>query len=290
VTAPDHARCQAEIAYLRELHLEDRRRWFEDYAMMKDACRERDALRVKLETMTEERNHWRARVEVIEIKRVTRCDQLEQERDRAIAALVALRTREDERRCAPDVKKADTIGGYNTFLKDQQAAPGEATVTLAQFNEGYELLHDMVPIAQVTPLTPDTYCPGGNTALRDAIARTINATGKKLAAMAPADRPERVLFLIITDGLENASTDFTQAQVAEMIHHQREVYKWDFVFLGADESVIAQAPSIGIAAAHVAVYTATSRGTNDLYANASIGTRAYRGGQSLESLVSHLKK
>src|SRR5512138_1904469 len=115
-----------------------------------------------------------------------------------------------------------TIAGFNKFLAEQKQAPGEATLTLAQFDDIYEVVHRAANLNSVEPLTEKTYAPRNTTALLDAIGKTINETGGRLAAMAEDERPERVIFVIITDGLENASQEFTVERVNEMIAHQRD--------------------------------------------------------------------
>jgi len=176
------------------------------------------------------------------------------------------------------VVKPDTIGGFNTFLKDQKAAPGEARLTLAQFDTEYEIVHDGKPIGDVPDLNDSTFVPRGNTALLDAIGRTINATGKRLSDMPEADRPAKVVFVIITDGQENSSREFTVGKVNEMISHQRNVYGWQFIFLGANQDAIATAAAYGIAKGSSLTYAANSVGTQALFASASSNVRTFRAG------------
>ncbi len=143
---------------------------------------------------------------------------------------------------------SDTIGGFNRFLEEQQQAPGRATMTLVQFDHEYEPLLVVAPLSEARPLSPRTYRPRGSTALLDAIGRAIDETGQSLAAMNEPDRPSTVLFVILTDGQENASRVFTRERVFDMISHQRAQYQWQFVFLGANQDAIAEASHLGIAA------------------------------------------
>jgi len=111
----------------------------------------------------------------------------------------------------------DAIGGFKTFLAEHQKLPGEALLTLVQFNDGYEVVHDGVLVAVVPPLTPETYVPGGNTALLDAMGRTIDSVGAKLQSMPEGERPGKVIVVVISDGQENASREYTAQHVKSMI-------------------------------------------------------------------------
>jgi uncharacterized protein YegL len=172
----------------------------------------------------------------------------------------------------------DTIGSFNTFLTDQKDVPGEAALTLCTFNTHYSLVHDFVKLATVPNLDAKTYSPSGGTALLDALGATINSVGQKLAAMPEDERPSKVIFLVITDGEENSSHEFTKAQVKAMILHQQEVYKWEFVFMGANIDAVSEAESLGIRGANTVNYCATVAGTQDLYKSVSSGMKSYRRG------------
>jgi len=146
----------------------------------------------------------------------------------------------------------DAEGGVNSFITEQAKEPGEALLTLVQFDTEYEFLHKGVPIGEVPEYK---LVPRGMTALLDAVGRAINETGERLSKMYEANRPGLVIFVVMTDGLENASSEFSKAQVKEMIEHQQAVYKWNFTFLGANQDAFAEAQSMGIDAAGVANYT-----------------------------------
>lgn len=139
-----------------------------------------------------------------------------------------------------------TIEGLNAFITSQQQTPGCADMTLVQFDDQYEVNYECRPIEEVSPLTHETYMPRGMTALLDAIGRTIDSTGKKLAAMPENERPGKVIFVVQTDGDENCSHEYTRERVFDMIKHQREVYNWEFMFLGANQDAIASATSLGM--------------------------------------------
>ena len=142
--------------------------------------------------------------------------------------------------------KTDTIGGFNQFLEEQKNAEGEATLTLVQFDHKYEVMYEGTPIKDVRSLNESTYVPRGNTALNDALGRRIVETGERLSWMKEEDRPNQVLFVIITDGYENASQEYTKAQVAAKIKEQREAYNWDFIYLAANLDAQAEAKSYEI--------------------------------------------
>lgn len=145
--------------------------------------------------------------------------------------------------------RADAEGGVNTFLTDQAALPGEALVTLVQFDTHYEFVHRGVPVEQVPRYQ---LVPRGGTALLDAVGRAINETGERLSKMSEADRPGLVVFVVMTDGEENSSQEFSKAQIKKMIEHQQTVYNWQFTFLGANQDAFAEAGSIGMTAAGTA--------------------------------------
>ena len=113
--------------------------------------------------------------------------------------------------------KEETISGFNKFLADQQNQDGDATLSLVQFDDEYEVVHDAKNLAKVPALNARTFVPRGCTALLDAIGRTIVATGARLDALSEADRPNQVLFVILTDGLENASQEFSSKKIMKMI-------------------------------------------------------------------------
>lgn len=170
----------------------------------------------------------------------------------------------------------DTIGGFNTFLAEQKKVPGEAVLTLATFSTNYTLIHDCKPINEVPALTTETYTTGGSTALLDAIARTINATGTKLAAMKEEERPSQVMLVIITDGEENASREFAHEKVMQMIKHQQEKYSWSVIYLGANQDAFAVSSRLGVSAGNTLSYAATAGGTKAIYDNISYNTSSFR--------------
>ncbi len=141
------------------------------------------------------------------------------------------------------------ISGFNRLLREQQQVPGSARFTLVLFDDQYETPVQSLPIAEVVELDTSTYVPRGSTALLDAIGRTIDELGAKLAATPEADRPGTVIIAILTDGMENASTRFTWQDISARIRHQSDAYQWKFLFLGANQDAIATAGRMSIHAA-----------------------------------------
>ena len=140
----------------------------------------------------------------------------------------------------------DTIGGYNSFIAKQQEESGDANLTTVLFDHGYEILHNAVDVKKVAPLTDKEYYARGTTALLDAVGKTIVDIGNRLSSLLDAERPEKVLFVITTDGMENASHKYSSDKIKEMIEHQKSVYSWQFLFLGANMDAVGAAREIGI--------------------------------------------
>ena len=130
--------------------------------------------------------------------------------------------------------ETDTIGGYNTMLKKQQMVDGECQITTVLFDNDYELLHDRIDIRAVSPITKKEYQIGGSTALLDAMGRTIQKIDNAQKHTAEEYRAEKVMFVIITDGEENSSREFSLRKVKALIKRQKEKYAWEFIFLGAN--------------------------------------------------------
>ncbi len=157
--------------------------------------------------------------------------------------------------------ESDTIGGFNAMLKKQQEESGEAIVTTVLFSDGYELLHDRTNIKGLQPITEKDYFIGGCTALLDAIGKTILKIVNAQKYSAKEQRADRVLFVITTDGLENASREYTYDKIREMVEKQKVKYGWEFIFLGANIDAIATAARFGISTDRAANYHADSEGT-----------------------------
>lgn len=177
-----------------------------------------------------------------------------------------------------DSIKTDAIGGFNSFINEQKKVPGEARLTLVLFNDGYEFLHEGIPLEDVPPLDETTFVPAGMTALLDAVGRTIDSVGERLSKTPEPERPSQVIMAILTDGEENHSTEYTREQVFQRITHQRDVYKWEFMFLAANQDAIEEGSKIGIDAADAFNFDATDQGTKAAYMtmSESITTRRDR--------------
>ena len=160
---------------------------------------------------------------------------------------------------------ADTIGGFNELIEKQKKLEGDAYVTTVLFDHEYELLHDHVALGEVAPLTDREYFARGSTALLDAVGRTINTVGARLATMPEKERPAHVVFVITTDGMENASCEYTAKQVREMVEHQQQKYSWQFVFLGANMDAVSEAGKLGISAKYAANFAPSRRGVSQMY-------------------------
>ncbi|MCD8021114.1 MAG: hypothetical protein LUF92_16515 [Clostridiales bacterium] len=173
----------------------------------------------------------------------------------------------------------DTIGGFNAMIEKQKSEPGEAVVTTVLFENRYEIFHDHLPLQELNPLTNKEYFALGTTALLDAVGITINTVGARLNDTPEEERPGKVIIVITTDGLENASHEYTRTQIKDMITHQQDKYSWNFVFLGANMDAVKEASSIGIQADFARNYTASAAGTANLFAGVSASMEVMRSSQ-----------
>jgi uncharacterized protein YegL len=158
--------------------------------------------------------------------------------------------------------ESDTIGGYNAMLKKQQEQPGEAIVTTVLFDDDYELLHDRINIKGIKPITDKEYFVEGCTALLDAVGKTIKKIDNAQKHTSEEEKAEKVLFVITTDGMENASKEYNYDKVKAMVEKQKKEYGWEFIFLGANIDAAETAGRFGISADRAANYHADSEGTS----------------------------
>jgi hypothetical protein len=173
----------------------------------------------------------------------------------------------------------DTIGGFNAFVDRQKQGEGFARLTLVEFDHECHIVYERRDIQEVSHLDPGSYIPRGNTALLDAIGRTIIAVRGAIAVERPSARPGNVVFVIITDGMENASSEFTRSQILEMIRaHQEE--GWEFLFFGANQDAIGEAASMGIDAARAASWE-KARILHDVYSEKLAQFRSRKDRESL---------
>ena len=180
--------------------------------------------------------------------------------------------------------RSDTIGGFNTFIESQknENIEGNATVTLVQFDDKYELLYSHKPIKEVPLLDVRTFVPRGSTALLDAIGRTLLEVDSGIRLQDESERPNKVMVIILTDGQENASKEFTKTHIVELINEQ-ENKGWKIIYLSADINAFTDAASYGIAQNNTFTFDATGSGTKRAFTTMSNSTSQYRNTYSTDS-------
>ncbi len=157
--------------------------------------------------------------------------------------------------------ESDTIGGYNSMLKKQREAEGEVLVSTVLFDDRTEVLYDRVPLEKLPQMTEKEYYVRGCTALLDAVGGAVRHIGNVHKYAREEDRPEKTIFVITTDGLENASCEYSYDRVKKMVERQKEKYGWEFLFLGANIDAIETAGRFGITADRAANYHSDRKGT-----------------------------
>ena len=178
--------------------------------------------------------------------------------------------------------EADTIGGFNAMLKKQQKVDGEAYVTTVLFNHDYELLHDRIHVKGISVMTDEDYEVGGTTALLDAIGFTIQKIKNVQKRTSESQRAEKVLFVITTDGMENASCEYTVEKIKKMIRVQKEKYDWQFIFLGANIDAVTTAAKFGIEEDFAVDYHADEIGTQLNYEAVGEAVSNLRSGKKID--------
>lgn len=178
--------------------------------------------------------------------------------------------------------EADTIGGFNGMIDRQKKEPGEALVSTVLFSTASKVIHDRVKLSEIRPMTEQEYYVGGSTALIDAIGGAIHHIGNVHKYAREEDRPEHTIFVITTDGMENASRQFTSDEVKRMVQRQRERYGWEFLFLGANIDAVETAAHFGIAEDRAVNFHNDARGQALNYAGVSDAVRAVRANEPLE--------
>ena len=179
--------------------------------------------------------------------------------------------------------ESDTIGGYNAMLEKQKKEAGEATVTTVLFDDQYELLHDRIDLKGTAPITDREYYVRGCTALLDAIGKTIQKIANVQKHTSPENRADKVLFVITTDGMENASREYTYDKIHALVERQKQEYGWEFLFLGANIDAISTARRFGIGADRAVNYHADSQGTRLNYDAVGKAVSAVRAGRPLSA-------
>ena len=157
--------------------------------------------------------------------------------------------------------EADTIGGFNVMMEKQKATPGETLVSTVLFDHEITVLHDRMPLGEVPALTDKEYYARGCTALLDAVGGAVHHIGNVHKYARPEDVPEKTLFVITTDGLENASRRYTLEKVKAMIERQQTKYGWEFLFLGANMDAVTAAGHMGIAPDRAVTFHSDRAGT-----------------------------
>ena len=178
--------------------------------------------------------------------------------------------------------ESDTIGGFNGLLEKQKREPGGAVVTTVLFDERYDILHDRRDLQHIPPITGDDYYVRGCTALLDAVGLTIRRISRAQESDLPAERPEKTLFVMITDGMENASREYDYAHVRQMVERAGTEKGWEFLFLGANIDAISVAGRVGICADRAATYRADPAGTRMNYDAVCAAASSVRAGRPLE--------
>jgi hypothetical protein len=179
----------------------------------------------------------------------------------------------------------DSIGGFNEFLKQQKKLPGEATITVHLFDDKHECLYDYVDIKNAKELTRDVWFPRGTTALYDAIGKAINKDKVKFSLLGN-EKPSKVLVCVVTDGYENASTEYKRQDIQNLIK-QCENDDWNFIYLAANQDAFAVGQSFGISGANTFTYNATSQGVGMMSATLNYAATSYR---SMSSSNPNFKK
>jgi uncharacterized protein YegL len=186
--------------------------------------------------------------------------------------------------------EADTVGGFNSLIEKQKQAPGEALVSLVLFDDQFEVVHHRRVIAALEPLTKDTYYVRGSTALVDAVARGIEKIKHVHRQLGIDNTPEKTMFVITTDGQENASKQYNSHQLKRLISEQQEKFGWEFLFLGANIDSFATAMSLGIQRNRAANFEANEEGIKKKFyaVNETIARFRMNDDKFMESLKTHL--
>jgi len=176
--------------------------------------------------------------------------------------------------------KKDMEGGLKEFIKKQKLELGKCTFTAAQFDHTYEVIHKMKNLQEVEDITIN---PRGNTALIDSMCKLIDEVGNELSELPKNERPDKVLFITITDGEENASREFTNEQLKEKIKLQEEAYKWSFTYIGANQDAFGVSRNFGVKGSSTLNFNASITGSCAMFNTLNTATVRYRGSAITES-------
>lgn len=179
--------------------------------------------------------------------------------------------------------KDDVIGGFNSFLETQRATPGRATLTLVQFDsqDPFEVVYSRKDINDAPPLTAASYIPRASTPLLDALGRGMADLDAAIAVSSADTRPDKVIFAVVTDGMENASREFSRAAIQQMIA-ERKARGWQFVFLSADLDAVEEARHLGFSEKQRRLYEKETPGVQRMFRDMSVAVNDYRSGRRRE--------
>lgn len=168
-----------------------------------------------------------------------------------------------------DTIKNDVIGSFNQFIDDQKKQIGEARLTLVTFSNDVTTVYKSKDLTSISDLNDDSYRCSGGTSLYDAIGLSVDSLGVDLASLNEEDRPNKVIVVILTDGEENSSKEYTQNRIVEIIQHQRDVYSWQFIFLAANQDACLTANSIGISSGNAMYFSSNGESAKKSFDNLS---------------------
>lgn len=170
----------------------------------------------------------------------------------------------------------DTINGFNDMIQKQRKLEGHCLVSTVLFDNSFEVLHNRYDLQEIKKMTTDDYCVRGTTALLDAIGRSITKISNVYGLLSKEEKPEKTLFVITTDGMENASVEYTHSKIKQMIKLKTDEYGWEFLFLGANIDAVDEAEKLGIRKERVANYHADSMGTKAHYSSVESAITSFR--------------
>lgn len=177
---------------------------------------------------------------------------------------------------------SDAIGGLNSFITEQKKLDGDATITMALFDDGYDIIHDNVDINNVSEIGSDVYFPRGMTALYDAIGKTVTSVGQRLSKTDESERPEKVIVAILTDGLENCSREYESDTIQKIIKEQEDKYNWQFVYLAANQNAFDVGSQFGMKHHNSINFNATAKGAKNAFDNMTLYSSQVRSAEALD--------
>ena len=178
--------------------------------------------------------------------------------------------------------ESDTIGGFNAMIEKQKKQEGKAYVTTVLFDHEIQILHSRVELSEIPPMTDKDYTVRGTTALIDAIGTTIKRIKSMHKELPEKEVPEHTIFVITTDGMENASSQYSSKEVKKMIEHQKKKHNWEFLFIGANIDAVETAKHFGIDKNRAVNYKADAQGTSVLYSAVSSVVGSVRKSKAIE--------